>query len=69
MIILNYPTKKALKESIGQPLKYTETSVFGPEYVPNGELYGSNRPRITGNGKVEFYAKVVMKDGKIRSVS
>ena len=29
MMIFNYESKKALKESIGQPLKYTETSFFG----------------------------------------
>ena len=33
MMILNYETKKELKENIGKPLNYTETSWFGPEYV------------------------------------
>jgi hypothetical protein len=33
-----YPTKKALKESIGKPLQYKETSIAGPEYQPNGVL-------------------------------
>ena len=32
MMILNYPSKKELKENIGQSLRYTETSMFGPEY-------------------------------------
>jgi len=31
MIVL-YPTKKELKDSIGKPLKYQETSMFGNEY-------------------------------------
>ena len=36
MMILNYESKKVLKESIGQPLKYTETSFFGEEYKRDG---------------------------------
>ena len=31
MMIAHYPTKKELKENIGKPLNYTETSVFGIE--------------------------------------
>ena len=30
-MILNYKSKKALKETIGQPLDYTETSMFGED--------------------------------------
>jgi len=37
-LIANYPSKKACKESIGEPLKYIETSIFGAEYTPNGTL-------------------------------
>ena len=29
MLILNYKSKKELKEQIGRPLDYTETSMFG----------------------------------------
>ncbi|MGD9381583.1 MAG: hypothetical protein PVI03_03990 [Candidatus Thorarchaeota archaeon] len=67
MIILNYPTKKALKENIGQPLKYTETSMFEPEYKETGTLYGCNRPHMPGY-KRKFYATITMKDGLIESV-
>lgn len=67
MIILNYPSKKALKESIGQELKYIETSIFGPEYIANGTLTGANRPHITGQGR-EFFAQVTMENGLIKSV-
>jgi hypothetical protein len=28
MIVFNYPSKKVLKENIGQPLQYIETSMF-----------------------------------------
>ena len=68
MIILNYPTKKALRECVGQPLRYQETSIFGPEYESDGVLVGCNRPHITGH-KREFFAEVLMRDGKIERVS
>ena len=67
MIIFNYPSKKVLKENIGNKLKYIETSVFGPEYLDNGMLTGANRPHITGQGR-EFFAQVTMKDGLISKV-
>ena len=67
MMIFVYPSKKALKECIGQELNYQETSVFGPEYVPNGTITGANRPHITGIGR-EFFAQVTMEDGLIKSV-
>ena len=67
MIVFNYPSKKALKESVGQRLKFIETSMFGDEYVANGFLTGANRPHITGKGR-EFFARVEMQDGLIKSV-
>lgn len=67
MIVFNYPSKKVLKENVGQPLAYIETSMFGEEYVRDGVLVGANRPHITGRGR-EFFAKVTMKDGLIARV-
>jgi hypothetical protein len=67
MIIFNYPSKKVLKENIGQPLQYIETSVFGPEYKADGLLTGANRPHITRKGR-EFFANVMMENGLIKSV-
>ena len=67
MIIFNYPSKKALKECIGQPLRYIETSIFGAEYRPDGTLTGANRPHITGKGR-EFFANVTMENGIIKGV-
>lgn len=67
MLIFNYPSKKALKESVGQKLAYVETSMFGNEYVPNGVLVGCNRPHLTGH-KREFFAQVTMRDGVIAEV-
>ena len=67
MLVFNYPSKKVLKENIGKPLKYIETSIFGAEYLSNGVLVGANRPHITGIGR-EFFAEVSMQDGKIVKV-
>lgn len=66
-MIFNYPSKKEMKQHIGEPLQYQETSMFGPEYVPNGSFSGSNRPHLTGH-KREFFAYVTMKDGLIAKV-
>jgi hypothetical protein len=66
-MIVKYPSKKALKECVGQRLKYIETSMFGPEYVSNGTVVVANRPHITGMGR-EFFAEVKMKDDLIVGV-
>lgn len=66
-LIVKYPSKKVLKENIGNRLRYIETSLFGPEYSDNGMLTVANRPNITGLGR-EFFAQVWMKDGKIEKV-
>ena len=67
MLIFNYESKKDLKESIGKPLNYEETSIFGAEYDENGFLTGCNRPHITGYKK-EFFANVIMENGLIKVV-
>ena len=66
-MIFDYPSKKALKENIGKPLRYKETSMFGPEYDANGFLTGCNRPHLTGH-KREFFANVKMENGLITKV-
>jgi hypothetical protein len=60
-----YPFKKDLKASVGQPLKYEETSLFGPEYRPNGKfaVVGPD-PR-----KRKWFAEVTMKEGLIAKVT
>ena len=69
MMILNYSSKKELKNNIGKSLKYTETSFFGEEYKSNGAFFGCNRPYDPrGTGKREFFAKVTMKDDLIEGV-
>ena len=67
MLIFVYPSKKELKASIGKPLNYMETSMFGPEYKENGVLTGANRPHITRQGR-EFFANVTMENGIIKAV-
>jgi len=62
-----YPSKKVLKESIGQRLKYIETSFFGPEYMSDGKFCVANRPHITNIGR-EFFAEVTMKNDLIIGV-
>ncbi len=66
-MIAVYKTKKELKSQVGKALKYMETSMFGPEYKPNGSIVVANRPHITGIGR-EFFAEVTMENGLIKSV-
>ena len=85
MMILNYASKNAIKESIGQSLDYQETCTrfgFPAEYKSDGHFVGSNRPQIEedfhslikrrgGVGKKgrEFFATVTMKEGLIYKVT
>jgi len=66
-LVVNYPSKKNLKENVGKRLSYTETSLFGNEYESNGLLTVANRPHITGLGR-EFFAQVTMEDDIIVKV-
>ena len=66
-LIANYPSKKKCKESIGKPLRFIETSMFGPEYRENGVLTVVNRPHVTGQGK-EWYGQITMENGLIKKV-
>ena len=67
-LVVRYDTKKDLKAAVGQPLRYLETSMFGPEYSDNGVLTVAGRPHITGM-KREFFAQVTMKQGVIEKVT
>jgi hypothetical protein len=64
MMGASYKTKKQLKESIGQSLRFVETSMFGEEYKADGSFC------VVGPSPYErkWYATVTMKDGKIHSV-
>ena len=65
MMAANYPTKKALKESVGERLRYEETSMFGPEYRADGKF------AVVGPSPYQrkWFAQVTMKDGLIAKVS
>lgn len=60
-----YPTKKELKASIGKPLRYEETSMFGSEFKPDGSFC------VVGPSPLQrkWYATVTMVGGKIAKVS
>jgi len=64
-----YESKKALKEAVGKPLRYEETSVFGPEYKADGVLTVAGRPHMHSIVKREFFAQVTMKNGVISKVA
>ncbi len=65
MMSASYKTKKLLKENIGKPLLYVETSMFGPEYTDNGKF------AVVGPSPYQrkWYAQVTMVDGLISKVS
>jgi hypothetical protein len=67
MLIACYKSKKEAQASIGQRLRYTETSMFGPEYRADGILTVAHRPHITGVGR-EWFGQITMKNGLIASV-
>lgn len=66
-MIAVYPSKKVMKENIGKPLEYIETSLFGSEYKMNGKITVCNRPHITGIGR-EWFGVVTMENGLIKKV-
>lgn len=69
-MLVCYPSKKALKASAGQALRYRETSLFGEEFRADGTLTVAYRPSIWkhAEGGREFFARVKMAGGLIASV-
>mgnify|MGYP000508799316 CR=1 FL=1 len=66
MLGAKYPTKKALKENIGKPLKFIETSMFDAEYQENGKFAVVGPCPYTNR---KWYAQVTMENGLIKKVS
>lgn len=60
----HYKTKKELKEAVGRPLRYSETSMFGAEYKPNGKFCVAD-----SSPQRKWFAEVTMKDGLISKVA
>jgi hypothetical protein len=67
MLCVLYPSKKSCRESVGKPLAYIETSIFGLEYVPTGKLTVAHRPHITGVGR-EWFGIITMLNGLVVKV-
>lgn len=65
MLAAYYRTKKALKESVGKPLNYGETSMFGAEFCENGKF------PVVGPSEYErkWFAQVTMENGVIAKVA
>lgn len=70
MMLICYPSKKALKASIGQKLTYRETSASGIEYKADGDFTAAYRPAIWKHveGGREFFARITMANGLIAKV-
>ena len=69
IIVTGYKSKKELKECIGKPLVYRETSLHGPEFKSDGKFVVAHRPAYTGLPGREFFAEVTMEAGLIKKVS
>lgn len=70
-MLVCYPSKKALRASIGKPLTYRETSAFGEEFKADGTFVVAYRPLIWKHreGGREFFAEVTMAGGLIAKVN
>ena len=65
MLVATYKTKKLLKASVGKPLRFQETSMFGQEYSDNGRF------AVVGPGAYDrkWYAQVTIESGLIKKVT
>ena len=68
MMLVHYDSKKSLRAAVGEPLNYSETSMFGPEYRDDGTFTVARRPHLQGGGR-EFFARVTMAIGLIAKVA
>ena len=66
MMGASYKTKKLLKESVGKPLRYVETSMFGEEYKSDGRFCVVGPCPYTSR---KWYAQVTMENNLIKKVS
>ena len=63
-LVANYQYKRDLKGAIGKRLSYTETSLFGAEYVKDGKVIVVGP---TAHNR-KWYAEVTMRNGLIEEV-
>jgi hypothetical protein len=66
MGVCGYRAKKDLKASVGKPLRYVETSMFGLEYKSTGKFCVVGPDAFNDR---RWYAEVTMKDNVIVKVS
>lgn len=64
--VTGYKNKKALKESVGKPLNYVETSMFGKEFKSTGKNTVVGPCAYTNR---KFYATVETENGIIKKVT
>jgi hypothetical protein len=69
MLLTGYKSKKELKENVGKALVYQETSMFGDEWVADGNFAAAHRPAVSGLPGREFFASITMVNGLISKVS
>ena len=64
-MVARYKNKKDLKAAVGCPLRYEETSMFGPEYRADGSF------SVVGPSAYQrkWFARVTMQGGKITRVT
>ena len=60
-----YASKKALKENVGKPLRFIETSMFGEEYTPDGTFCVVGPCPYTNR---KWFASVTLANGLITRV-
>lgn len=60
MIAALYKTKKALKENIGKPLRYNETSMFGLNFKKMENLLLLAQVHTNENGMHKLLCKMVL---------
>jgi hypothetical protein len=65
MMGASYKTKKELKAAVGKPLRYIETSMFGPQYQSNGKFCVVGPCPYTSR---KWYAEVTMENDLIKKV-
>lgn len=63
MSVSGYATKKELKAAVGQPLRVVETSMFGPEFKPDGSntVVGPSPTSRKWYATVECRAGIIVK--------
>lgn len=63
-----YPTKKALAAAIvaGEDVKFYDPSIFNPRSWTAKELLAEKRSLVCTNGMRKWFARVFVKDGKLR---